>query len=147
MLSGYGSKARIIQAHMCPEHLRLQVRYSEFFDFRNLTKEEVDIFVRWFLCEPLAEHPKSSDEVASLVPAFVKKPYVYTKCFLKSRARRFTSRAANKANMEYSKQCGRRKFETDHGRAVHFTRFSVNETCRCFSGDAQAFRDGLVRAP
>ena len=88
MLSGYGSKARIIQAHMCPEHLRLQVRYSEFFDFRNLAKEGMDIFVRWFLCEPLAEHLESSDdEVASLVPAFVKKSYVYTKCFLNQTTR------------------------------------------------------------
>jgi hypothetical protein len=38
MLSTHGSKARIVQAHMCPEQKRLQVRYSELFDFRNLTK-------------------------------------------------------------------------------------------------------------
>lgn len=81
MLSIYGSKARIVQAHMSPERQRLQVRYSEFFDFRNLTKEWLDIFVRWFLNEPLAvpslpcelnssEQPESSDdEGGSLVPA------------------------------------------------------------------------------
>lgn len=44
---------------MSPEKQRLQVRYSELFDFRNLTKESLDIFVRWFLNEPLAE-PSSS---------------------------------------------------------------------------------------
>jgi hypothetical protein len=80
MLSIYGSKARIVQAHMSPEQLRLQVRYSEFFDFRNLTKEWLDIFVRWFLNEPLSvpslpceldssKHPESSDEGGSLVSA------------------------------------------------------------------------------
>ena len=80
MLSIYGSKARIVQAHMSPEQLRLQVRYSEFFDFRNLTKEWLDIFVRWFLNEPQAgpllsleldssEQPETSDdEVEALVP-------------------------------------------------------------------------------
>jgi hypothetical protein len=46
MLSIFGSKARIVQGHMSPEQQRLQVRYSEFFDFRNLTKEWLDIFVR-----------------------------------------------------------------------------------------------------
>ena len=69
MLSIYGSKARIIQAHMSPEQQRLQVRYSEFFDFHDLRKEWLDIFVRWFLNEPLGmlpcelssfEHPESS---------------------------------------------------------------------------------------
>jgi hypothetical protein len=81
MLSIYGSKARIVQAHMSLEQLRLQVRYNEFFDFRNLTKEWQDIFVRWFLNEPLAvpslpceltspEHPESSgEEGGSLVAA------------------------------------------------------------------------------
>lgn len=48
-----GSKARIIQAHMSPEQQHLQLRYSELFDFRNLTKEWLDLFVRWFLSEPL----------------------------------------------------------------------------------------------
>ena len=81
MLSFYGSKARIFQAHMSPELLRLQVRYSEFFDFRNLTKEWLDTFVRWFLNAPLtvpslsygldsSKYPASSDEEdASLVSA------------------------------------------------------------------------------
>ncbi len=55
MLSMYGSEARIVQAHMSPEQQRLQVRYSELFDFCNLTKELLAIFVRWFLNEPLAE--------------------------------------------------------------------------------------------
>ncbi len=80
MLSIYGSKARIVQAHMSPEQLRLQVRHSEFFDFRNLTKQWLEIFVRWFLNEPQAgpslsleldssEQPgRSDDEVESLVP-------------------------------------------------------------------------------
>jgi hypothetical protein len=84
MLSIYGSKARIVQAHMSPEQLRLQVRYSEFFDFRNLTKEWLDIFVRWFLNEPQAEpslSPKSDsseqphssdDEVEPRLPASLK---------------------------------------------------------------------------
>lgn len=57
------------------------MRYSEFFDFRNLTKEWLDIFVRWLLSEPLAQPPllvelnpseqpeSSDDEVDSLVPA------------------------------------------------------------------------------
>lgn len=84
MLSIYGSKARIVQAHMSPEQLRLQVRYSEFFDFRNLTKEWLDIVVRWFLNEPQAEPslslksdsselPDSSDDdVESLLPASLK---------------------------------------------------------------------------
>lgn len=69
----YGSKVRIVQAHMSPEQLRLQVRYSEFFDFRNLTKDWMDIFVRWFLSEPLTasspphdsnspEQPETSDD-------------------------------------------------------------------------------------
>lgn len=80
MLSIYGSRARIVQAHMSPEQQRLQVRYSDFFDFRNLTKEWLDIFVRWFLSEPLAEPPlvevnapepaeNSDDETEILVPA------------------------------------------------------------------------------
>jgi hypothetical protein len=84
MLSIYGSKARLVQAHMSPEQLRLQVRYSEFVDFRNLTKEWLDIFVRWFLNEPQAEpslslksdsseQPHSSDdEVESLLLASLK---------------------------------------------------------------------------
>jgi hypothetical protein len=38
MLSIYSSKARIVQAQMCPEQKRLQVRHSELFDFRNLIK-------------------------------------------------------------------------------------------------------------
>jgi hypothetical protein len=62
MLSLYGSKGRIIQAHMCPESNRLQVRYSEFFDFRNHTKYWLDLSVRWFLNEPLAE-PLPQSEV------------------------------------------------------------------------------------
>lgn len=44
---------------MCPDKQRLQVRHSELFEFRNLTKEWLDIFVRWFLNEPLAK-PSSS---------------------------------------------------------------------------------------
>lgn len=59
MLSLFGSKGRIVEAHMSPEQQRLQVRHSELFDFRNVTKEWLDIFVRWFLNEPLAE-PSSS---------------------------------------------------------------------------------------
>lgn len=73
MLSIYGSNVRIFQAHMSPGLLRLQVRYSEFLDFRNLTKEWLDTFVHWFLNKPLtvpsllfgmdsSEHPASSDE-------------------------------------------------------------------------------------
>jgi hypothetical protein len=54
MLSLFGSKGRIVQAHMSPESQRLQIRYSEFFDFRKLTQDWLDIFVRWFLNEPLA---------------------------------------------------------------------------------------------
>ncbi|ERF70368.1 hypothetical protein EPUS_05187 [Endocarpon pusillum Z07020] len=62
MLSLYGSRGCIVQAHMPPESGRLQVRYSEFFDFRELTQDWLDIFVRWFLSEPLAE-PLSRSEV------------------------------------------------------------------------------------
>jgi hypothetical protein len=81
MLSIYGSKTRIVQAHMSPKQQRLQVRYSKFFDFPNHTKEWLDICVRWFLNEPLAvlsppyklnlwENSESSDgEGESLVPA------------------------------------------------------------------------------
>lgn len=62
MLSLYGSRGRIVQAHMPAESGRLQVRYSEFFDFRELTQDWLDIYVRWFLSEPLAE-PVSRSEV------------------------------------------------------------------------------------
>ncbi len=80
MLSIYGTKIRIVQAHMSPEQQRLQVRYSEFFDFRNQTKEWLDVFVRWLLSEPLAQPPlfvelnpskqrgSSDDEVEPLAP-------------------------------------------------------------------------------
>ena len=61
MLSIYGSKARILQAHMSPENQRLQVRYSQFCNFRNLSQEWLDIIVRWFLNDPLAE-PSSQSE-------------------------------------------------------------------------------------
>lgn len=65
---------------MCSEELRLQVRYSEFYDFRKLTKEWLDVFVRWFLSEALTEPPliveldpskqprTSDDEAVSLIP-------------------------------------------------------------------------------
>jgi hypothetical protein len=61
MLSIFGSKTRILQAHMCPDSLRLQMSYSEFYDWRDLTQEWLDVFVRWFLSEPLAV-PTSLDE-------------------------------------------------------------------------------------
>jgi hypothetical protein len=79
MLSLFGSKGRIIQAHLSPETRRLQVQYSELFHFRNLTQEWLVIFVRWFLNEPLAElssqddpsrsnlceHPQTSGEIVA----------------------------------------------------------------------------------
>jgi hypothetical protein len=46
MLSLYGSRGRLVQAHMSPESERLQVRYSEFFEFRELTQDWLDVFVR-----------------------------------------------------------------------------------------------------
>jgi len=55
MFSLYGSKCRLVQAHMSPESERLQVRYGDFFDFRELTQDWLDLFVRWVLSEPLAE--------------------------------------------------------------------------------------------
>jgi hypothetical protein len=55
MFSLYGSKDRLVQAHMSPGSERLQVRYSEFFDFRELTQDWLDLFVRWVLNEPLVE--------------------------------------------------------------------------------------------
>jgi hypothetical protein len=61
MLSLYGSKAHIVQAHMAPEQQRLQVSYRELFDFRNLTKDWLDIFVGWFLNEPLASSSSRSE--------------------------------------------------------------------------------------
>ena len=63
MLSIFGSKARIVQAHMSTERQRLQVRFSEFFDFHNLTKQWLDVFVRWMLNEPLLA-PSLSSEVS-----------------------------------------------------------------------------------
>jgi hypothetical protein len=63
MLSPFGSKGRIIQAHMSPENQRLQVQYSHVFDFRNLMQHWLDIFVRWFLNEPLTEHSSPEDEI------------------------------------------------------------------------------------
>ena len=63
MLSLYGSKGRIVQAHMPSESGRLQVRYSRFFDFRELTQDLLNICVRWFLNEPLAA-PASRSELA-----------------------------------------------------------------------------------
>jgi hypothetical protein len=62
MLSPFGSKDRIIQAHMYPENTRLQAQYSHVFDFRNLTQQWLDIFVRWFLNEPLTEHSSPETE-------------------------------------------------------------------------------------
>jgi hypothetical protein len=56
MLSPFGSKDLIIQADMSPENPRLQVQYSHVFDFLNLIQRLLDIFVRWFLNEPLTEH-------------------------------------------------------------------------------------------
>lgn len=61
MLSLYGSKAHLVQAHMAPEQQRLQVSYRELFDFRNLTKDWLDIFVGWFLNEPLAASSSRSE--------------------------------------------------------------------------------------
>jgi hypothetical protein len=55
MLSIHGTRGRIIEAYMCPTLLRLKIHYSELFDFRDLTQSWLDIFVRWFLSEPLAE--------------------------------------------------------------------------------------------
>lgn len=63
MLSLYGSKGRIVQAHMPSESGRLQVRYSSFFDFRELTEDSLNICVRWFLNEPLAAAPMSRSEL------------------------------------------------------------------------------------
>jgi hypothetical protein len=54
MLSSYGTNGRIVQAHMAPDSQRLQAWYSEFFEYRDLPQEWLDIFVRWFLNEPLA---------------------------------------------------------------------------------------------
>ena len=65
MLSLFGTKGRIVQAHMCPESERLQVRYSEFFEFRNHTEHWLDLSVRWFLNEPLTVPLPQSDATNS----------------------------------------------------------------------------------
>jgi hypothetical protein len=39
MSSLYGSKGRLVRAHVSPDSERLQVRYSEFYEFRELTQD------------------------------------------------------------------------------------------------------------
>jgi hypothetical protein len=69
MLSEFGSRCRLMQAHMCPVTQRLQLRYSEFYDFRNLTQYWLDIFVRWFLNDPLpVPIPRDRVEIPLVVP-------------------------------------------------------------------------------
>ena len=56
---------------MSPESERLQVHYSDFFDFRKRTKRRVNMCARWFMNDPLEEplppsnnstYPKSPEE-------------------------------------------------------------------------------------
>lgn len=65
LLSVFDTNVRIVQAHMSPNSKRLQLRYSDFFDFRNLNQHYLDVFVRWLLNEPIPV-PKSEDEVTYL---------------------------------------------------------------------------------
>jgi hypothetical protein len=56
-----GRRARVVQAHMCPQEQRLKVRYSQLFDFTHPNPQQTDLVVRWLLSDPITETKPPSD--------------------------------------------------------------------------------------
>jgi hypothetical protein len=55
MISINGREVRLIQAHIAPEEQRMEIRYTQSFDFDHCPQEEtLDLFARWLLGEPLS---------------------------------------------------------------------------------------------
>lgn len=71
MVSVIGIEARLIQAHITSEGERIQVRYSQLFNFERCPKQEtLELFVRWLLSEPLSiEAPSHEEETHELPPS------------------------------------------------------------------------------
>jgi hypothetical protein len=56
-----GRYAQIIQAHVSLEEQRLQIRYSQLYDFDNCSQLQMDLFLRWILSDSILE-PKFKPE-------------------------------------------------------------------------------------
>jgi len=56
-------EARVIQAHISPEEQRMEIRYTQSFDFDYCPQEEMlDLFARWLLGDPLSPDKALSAE-------------------------------------------------------------------------------------
>ncbi|TAQ89487.1 hypothetical protein B7494_g2163 [Chlorociboria aeruginascens] len=53
MVSMIGTQGRIIQAHYDGDNLYIQ--YSELYEFKNFDKDNIDLFLRWMMTEPIGD--------------------------------------------------------------------------------------------
>jgi hypothetical protein len=72
MVSMIGTKGRILQAYYDGD--KLYIQYSKLYEFKHYDKDNIDLFLRWMMTEPIGDTAITAPEQDNDLGAIHKSP-------------------------------------------------------------------------